>query len=118
MANARAMQRNRSELKRPIEELRGAIDETQDDWEKVKAKAAVIHWFKCGLHIHDNTALNLAAEGHGDQICHYLHVYCLAAGFSGSPYLTCARRLHSKHISNSEGGPGGVRYSIIRWDCC
>ncbi|KAI9781312.1 MAG: hypothetical protein M1839_006105 [Geoglossum umbratile] len=62
MTNARALQYNRNELRRPIEELDDAIHDTQGDREKVKAKAAVIHWFKCDLRLHDNTALYHAAE--------------------------------------------------------
>jgi deoxyribodipyrimidine photo-lyase len=62
MTNARALQYSRNELSRPIEELHDAICGTQDDRENIKAKAAVVHWFKCDLRLHDNTALHHAAE--------------------------------------------------------
>ncbi|KAH0543576.1 hypothetical protein FGG08_002137 [Glutinoglossum americanum] len=62
MANARAMQYVKGEIRRPVEKLRDTINDTQDDRAKTKAKAAVIHWFKCDLRAYDNTALHLAAE--------------------------------------------------------
>lgn len=62
MTNARAMQYNRNELKRPIEELHDAVNDTHEDRDNIKTKSAVIHWLKCDLRLHDNTALHLAAE--------------------------------------------------------
>ncbi|KAI9773125.1 MAG: hypothetical protein M1840_008246 [Geoglossum simile] len=62
MANARALQYIGNELRRPVEELHDAIRDTQSDSERVKVKAAAIHWFRCDLRIHDNTALHHAAE--------------------------------------------------------
>ncbi|KAH0562850.1 hypothetical protein GP486_002537, partial [Trichoglossum hirsutum] len=62
MTNARAMQYNNNELKRPIEKLHDAINDTREDRGNIKTRSAVIHWLKCDLRLQDNTALHLAAE--------------------------------------------------------
>ncbi|KAI9801841.1 MAG: hypothetical protein M1833_002155 [Piccolia ochrophora] len=76
MSNARALQYKKGEITRPVEELKTAIEETQDQRDRINVKDAVIHWFKCDLRLRDNKALYLAAEKAKEAkvplICMYL----------------------------------------------
>ncbi|KAL2802232.1 DNA photolyase, FAD-binding/Cryptochrome [Aspergillus granulosus] len=66
MSNARCEDYTNGALERPIEALERAYAETEERRNGVMANAAVVHWFKTDLRIHDNRALqaanNLARE--------------------------------------------------------
>jgi deoxyribodipyrimidine photo-lyase len=62
MTNDRAKQYTAGAIERPITSLAKAIAETKQDREKVNAKDAVVHWFKCDLRTRDNKGLHMASE--------------------------------------------------------
>ncbi|KAH6900449.1 DNA photolyase [Thelonectria olida] len=62
MSNARARAYRNEEIPRPIETLLAALEETAQTRKKVKAKDAVVHWFKMDLRHTDNKALALASD--------------------------------------------------------
>ncbi|KAF2993730.1 hypothetical protein E8E14_002384 [Neopestalotiopsis sp. 37M] len=62
MSNARALAYNNNEIPRPIETLIGALEGTAQTRQGVKAKDAVVHWFKMDLRTSDNRALWLASQ--------------------------------------------------------
>ncbi|CZT06608.1 probable deoxyribodipyrimidine photo-lyase [Rhynchosporium agropyri] len=62
MNNARAKAYNSDQLPRPIELLNNALKDTKAARQKILAKDAVVHWFKCDLRTMDNKSLHLASE--------------------------------------------------------
>ncbi|KAI5467502.1 DNA photolyase, FAD-binding/Cryptochrome [Mariannaea sp. PMI_226] len=62
MSNARARAYRNDELPRPIETLLSALEQTAQTRKKIKAKNAVVHWFKMDLRLMDNKALALASD--------------------------------------------------------
>lgn len=76
MSNARARAYAQEEIPRPIDELYSALEDTSKERRSIKAKDAVIHWFKMDLRISDNTGLALASakakEAGVPLICMYL----------------------------------------------
>lgn len=62
MRNARARAYNDNEIPRPIEDLISALEDTAQERKNVKAKDAVVHWFRMDLRLADNKALALASE--------------------------------------------------------
>nr|DAZ85337.1 TPA_exp: cryptochrome-1 [Monilinia laxa] len=62
MCNPRALAYNNNEIVRPIEVLRSALQETEEQRKKIEVGGCVVHWFKCDLRIQDNKALFLASE--------------------------------------------------------
>lgn len=62
MTNERCLMYNNNEIERPIEMLTKAIEESNDARNAIKAKGAVVHWFKCDLRTFDNKSLHLASE--------------------------------------------------------
>ena len=62
MTNARCLEYNNNQHKRPIERLEGALSTTRNQRSKLGIGKAVVHWFKCDLRTHDNKALHLASE--------------------------------------------------------
>ncbi|KAI1420675.1 deoxyribodipyrimidine photo-lyase [Xylaria sp. FL1777] len=62
MSNARAQAYNNNVIPRPMEQLTAALGETNEARQQVKAKGAVVHWFKMDLRITDNRALWEASE--------------------------------------------------------
>ncbi|KAL5359242.1 DNA photolyase, FAD-binding/Cryptochrome [Aspergillus floccosus] len=62
MSNARCDAYNNGTLERPIETLQRAYMDTQQERDAVRPNAAVVHWFKSDLRLHDNRALHKAAQ--------------------------------------------------------
>ncbi|KAI1843636.1 hypothetical protein JX265_007422 [Neoarthrinium moseri] len=62
MSNARALAYNHDEIQRPIQTLRNACEETAEVRKEIRAKDAVVHWFKMDLRTGDNRALWLASQ--------------------------------------------------------
>ncbi|KAI9853985.1 MAG: hypothetical protein M1824_000773, partial [Vezdaea acicularis] len=62
MSNARALQYSNGQIPRPAKVLEDTIKQTQAERAKIKAKDAVIHWYKWDLRTYDNKALHLASE--------------------------------------------------------
>lgn len=62
MTNERCLMYNNNEIERPIEELTRIMEETQEARNAIKAKDAVVHWFKCDLRTFDNKGLHLASK--------------------------------------------------------
>ncbi|KAE8355449.1 DNA photolyase, FAD-binding/Cryptochrome [Aspergillus coremiiformis] len=62
MSNQRCQAYNDGTLERPMRTLERAFEDTQDARRSVKPNAAVVHWFKSDLRLHDNRALRTAYE--------------------------------------------------------
>jgi deoxyribodipyrimidine photo-lyase len=62
MSSARCAAYNDNKIPRPIEQLAKALRDTAPARSAIPVQDAVVHWFKCDLRIHDNVALNLAAQ--------------------------------------------------------
>lgn len=62
MSNTRARAYNADEIARPMEVLITALEETATVRKQVKAKEAVVHWFKSDLRHTDNRSLALASS--------------------------------------------------------
>jgi deoxyribodipyrimidine photo-lyase len=62
MRNERCDAYNNGDLERPIESLQKACEEARESTESVKANAAVVHWFKSDLRLHDNRSLQTAYQ--------------------------------------------------------
>lgn len=62
MTNERARQYVAGKVERPIETLKKAIAETEQDRQHVDVGDAVVHWFKCDLRTRDNRGLHMASE--------------------------------------------------------
>ncbi|KAL4988180.1 DNA photolyase, FAD-binding/Cryptochrome [Aspergillus falconensis] len=60
MSNARCEAYSRGILERPIETWQKAYTETSAQRNAITANAAVVHWFKSDLRLHDNRALQMA----------------------------------------------------------
>ncbi|KAL4763457.1 deoxyribodipyrimidine photo-lyase PHR1 [Aspergillus foveolatus] len=60
MSNARCEAYNSGILERPIESWQKAYTETSAQRNAITANAAVVHWFKSDLRLHDNRALQMA----------------------------------------------------------
>ncbi|KAL4748834.1 hypothetical protein BDW72DRAFT_179365 [Aspergillus terricola var. indicus] len=60
MSNARCEAYNSGILERPIESWQRAYTETSAQRNAITANAAVVHWFKSDLRLHDNRALQMA----------------------------------------------------------
>ncbi|KAL6237135.1 hypothetical protein BDW75DRAFT_204760 [Aspergillus navahoensis] len=60
MSNARCEAYSRGTLERPIEMWQKAYIETSAQRNAISANAAVVHWFKSDLRLHDNRALQMA----------------------------------------------------------
>ena len=62
ISQERCLQYNRNEIKRPIEELKDALHDTEGQRDAIKVHKSVVHWFKQDLRTKDNTALHKASE--------------------------------------------------------
>ncbi|CAG7955050.1 unnamed protein product [Penicillium salamii] len=62
MSNERCQAYTNGELKRPIDTLKKACQETAETRQSVDVGSAVVHWFKSDLRLHDNRALYAAYE--------------------------------------------------------
>lgn len=62
MTNERCDAYNNGNLERPIESLQKACEETRESRESVETNAAVVHWFKSDLRLHDNRSLQAAYQ--------------------------------------------------------
>ncbi|PYH34392.1 deoxyribodipyrimidine photo-lyase PHR1 [Aspergillus neoniger CBS 115656] len=62
MCNERCEAYNNGTLERPIESLQMAYEDTFDERQKIEPKAAVVHWFKTDLRLHDNRGLQMAYQ--------------------------------------------------------
>ncbi|OCK74300.1 deoxyribodipyrimidine photo-lyase [Lepidopterella palustris CBS 459.81] len=76
MSNARCALYNSNQLPRPMAELEQTLFSTLPQRQAINLGAAVIHWFKRDLRLHDNRSLHLAAqkarEGNIPLICVFL----------------------------------------------
>ncbi|KAL7657069.1 DNA photolyase phr1 [Aspergillus niger] len=62
MCNERCEAYNNGTLERPIESLHRAYEDTFDERQKIRPNAAVVHWFKTDLRLHDNRGLQMAYQ--------------------------------------------------------
>ncbi|KAF7621157.1 hypothetical protein AFLA_011467 [Aspergillus flavus NRRL3357] len=62
MSNERCQAYNDGTLERPMETLNRVCEETVDARLSIRPNAAVVHWFKSDLRLHDNRALRKAYE--------------------------------------------------------
>ena len=62
MCNERCEAYNNGTLERPIEALQKAYEDTVDERKEVRPNAAVVHWFKSDLRLHDNRGLQMAYQ--------------------------------------------------------
>ncbi|GAB1201135.1 hypothetical protein APSETT444_010522 [Aspergillus pseudonomiae] len=62
MSNERCQAYNDGTLERPMEALNRVCEETVDARLSIRPNAAVVHWFKSDLRLHDNRALRKAYE--------------------------------------------------------
>ena len=76
MSNERCAMYNANEIKRPIEALQDAQEETKSQRDAIPIQKAVVHWFKQDLRIADNKALSVASakaqEKQVPLICLYI----------------------------------------------
>ncbi|KAL4779551.1 DNA photolyase, FAD-binding/Cryptochrome [Aspergillus varians] len=78
MSNARCEAYNDGTLERPIETWQRAYKETQDQRSAITANAAVVHWFKTDLRLHDNRALQAAYRVAREHKIPLIGVYILS----------------------------------------
>lgn len=62
MSNSRCEEYNNGQLERPIETLRKALEDTTETRDSITPNAAVVHWFRSDLRLHDNRALRRAYQ--------------------------------------------------------
>ncbi|KAL4802826.1 DNA photolyase, FAD-binding/Cryptochrome [Aspergillus unguis] len=62
MSNARCEAYSNGSLERPIETWKNAYKDTSEQRAAITPNAAVVHWFKSDLRLHDNRALRMAYE--------------------------------------------------------
>ncbi|OJJ67213.1 hypothetical protein ASPBRDRAFT_187326 [Aspergillus brasiliensis CBS 101740] len=62
MCNERCHAYNNGTLERPIESLQKAYEDTIDERREIRPNAAVVHWFKSDLRLHDNRGLQMAYQ--------------------------------------------------------
>ncbi|KAL4884461.1 deoxyribodipyrimidine photo-lyase [Aspergillus karnatakaensis] len=76
MSNSRCADYTNGKLTRPIEALQIASSETEDARQEIRPNAAVVHWFKSDLRIHDNhglqAAFKVAKEHNIPLVCVYI----------------------------------------------
>ncbi|PWY87541.1 deoxyribodipyrimidine photo-lyase [Aspergillus heteromorphus CBS 117.55] len=76
MCNERCEAYNNGMLERPIETLQKAYEDTVEERQAIDANAAVVHWFKSDLRLHDNRGLQMAYQVARDNkiplICLYI----------------------------------------------
>lgn len=76
MSNERCIQYGDGTLERPIEQLQRAYEESLQLRQSIGPGAAVVHWFKSDLRLHDNRALQNAYQTARDNdiplICLYI----------------------------------------------
>ncbi|KAE8152981.1 deoxyribodipyrimidine photo-lyase [Aspergillus avenaceus] len=78
MSNARCEAYNNGTLERPIESFERAYAETLETRKSIKPNAAVVHWFKSDLRLHDNRALRAAYEVAHDHSIPLITLYILS----------------------------------------
>ncbi|KAF7595563.1 hypothetical protein BBP40_005598 [Aspergillus hancockii] len=78
MSNERCRAYNDETLERPMRTLERAYEETQDARQAVTLNAAVVHWFKSDLRLHDNRALRTAYEVASEHSIPLIGLYILS----------------------------------------
>ncbi|KAF5860057.1 hypothetical protein ETB97_002083 [Aspergillus alliaceus] len=78
MSNERCHAYNNETLERPMRSLERAFSDTQDVRRAVKPNAAVVHWFKSDLRLHDNRALRMAYEVAREHCIPLIGLYILS----------------------------------------
>lgn len=78
MSNARCEAYTNGTIERPIETWQRAYTETAQQRNTVSANAAVVHWFKTDLRLHDNRALQMAYHVAREHEIPLITVYILS----------------------------------------
>lgn len=78
MSNARCEAYTNGTIERPIETWQRAYTETAQQRNTISANAAVVHWFKTDLRLHDNRALQMAYQAAREHKIPLVTVYILS----------------------------------------
>lgn len=78
MSNARCDAYNDGTLARPIQTFNQAYEDTKEARTAARPNAAVVHWFKSDLRLHDNRALQLASQAAREHGIPLIGLYILS----------------------------------------